>query len=132
MSYWKVSSGGGVIKIFTPDELCQEMKQSLDYYHDKMLEAQKRGDYIMEEAEQHVKDYKEKELKEYSARIARCPIEFNSDKEMIEYQQFKKEHQMCTGYEPMIQIWGCGIGIGYKLKCAGCGITKDITDTEAW
>lgn len=132
MSFHWREDNGKLIKIFTPDELCQEIKQSLDYYYERMLAAQKRGDLTMEKAERHVKDYKDKELKEYSSRIARCPIEFNSDKEMIEYQQFKKEHQMCTGYEPMIQVWGCGIGVGYKLKCAGCGITKDITDTEAW
>lgn len=132
MSYWKVSSGGGVMKIFTPDELCQEMRQSLDYYHDRMLEAQKRGNRTMEEAEQHVKDYKDKELKEYSDRIARCPIEFNSDKEMVEYQQFEKEHEECTDFKPMVRITGHGLGLLYELKCAGCGKEEHITDTEAY
>ena len=91
-----------------------------------------RKDYI--NARQEV--YKDEVIERLNKELERYrenSLQVLSDKEMLQFKEFKHTHyRSCGTSDVWIFLSPIGIGTAIKLKCPKCGEEVDITDCDNW
>ena len=91
-----------------------------------------RKDYI--NAKQEV--YKDKVVERLNKELERYrnnSLQVLSDKEMLQFKEFKHSHyKSCGTSDVWVLLSPTGIGTAIKLKCPKCGEELDITDIDHW
>ena len=91
-----------------------------------------RKDYINARQEVY-KDEVVERLNEELERYRNNSLEVLSDKEMLQFKEFKHSHyKSCGTSDVWILLSPTGIGTAIKLKCPKCGEELDITDCDHW
>ena len=66
-------------------------------------------------------------------RYRKNSLEVLSDKEMLQFKEFKYSHyKSCGTSDVWVLLSPTGIGTAIKLKCPKCGEELDITDINHW
>lgn len=91
-----------------------------------------RKDYINARQEVYKDEVVERLNKELE-RYRKNSLQVLSDKEMLEFKEFKHSHyKSCGTSNVWILLSPTGIGTAIKLKCPKCGEELDITDCDHW
>ena len=91
-----------------------------------------RKDYINARQEVYKDEVVERLNKELE-RYRKNSLEVLSDKEMLQFKEFKYSHyKTCGTSDVWILLSPTGIGTAIKLKCPKCGEEVDITDINHW
>ena len=91
-----------------------------------------RKDYINAKQEVYKDEVIERLNKELE-RYRKNSLEVLSDKEMLQFKEFKHSHyKSCGTSDVWILLSPTGIGTAIKLKCPKCGEELDITDCDHW
>ena len=106
------------------------LKKQIDLL-EKDKESYKK-DYI--DAKQEVyKDELAERLNKELERYRKNSLQVLSDKEMLEFKEFKHSHyESCGTSDTWVLLSPTGIGTAIKLKCPKCGEEVDITDIDHW
>lgn len=70
-------------------------------------------------------------LKSLSDKILVNNTFYLSEKEKVQYDQFRTEHKHC-GMGISTTFTPCGIGLSVGIKCMVCKAEIDITDIDYW
>ena len=128
-------------KVYSPEELTEIVKESVEFYHNQYEEAIAKTKKTKEELRQEVKKEYENELKNLREWQQLTLIHFNSQKEKEAYENFWNEHNekhygtklRKIGLGDLILYpYGSGIGCGLTVECPKCHEKKDITDYTCW
>ena len=91
-----------------------------------------RKDYINAKQEIY-KDEVVERLNEELERYRNNSLQVLSDKEMLQFKEFKHSHyKSCGTSDVWVLLSPTGIGTAIKLKCPKCGEELDITDCDHW
>ena len=91
-----------------------------------------RKDYINAKQEVYKDEVVERLNKELE-RYRKNSLEVLSDKEMLQFKEFKHNHyKSCGTSDVWVLLSPTGIGTVIKLKCPKCGEEVDITDIDHW
>ena len=91
-----------------------------------------RKDYINAKQEVY-KDEVVERLNEELERYRKNSLQVLSDKEMLQFKEFKHSHyKSCGTSDTWVLLSPTGIGTAIKLKCPKCGEELDITDCDHW
>ena len=91
-----------------------------------------RKDYINAKQEIYKDEVVERLNKELE-RYRNNSLQVLSDKEMLQFKEFKHSHyKSCGTSDVWILLSPTGIGTAIKLKCPKCGEELDITDCDHW
>ena len=91
-----------------------------------------RKDYINAKQEVYKDEVVERLNKELE-RYRKNSLEVLSDKEMLQFREFKHSHyKSCRTSDTCVLLSPTGIGTIIKLKCPKCGKELDITDCDHW
>lgn len=91
-----------------------------------------RKDYINAKQEIYKDEVVERLNKELE-RYRKNSLEVLSDKEMLQFKEFKHSHyKSCGTSDVWVLLSPTGIGTAIKLKCPKCGEELDITDCDHW
>ena len=91
-----------------------------------------RKDYINAKQEIY-KDEVVERLNEELERYRNNSLQVLSDKEMLQFKEFKHNHyKSCGTSDVWVLLSPTGIGTAIKLKCPKCGEELDITDCDHW
>ena len=91
-----------------------------------------RKDYINAKQEVYKDEVVERLNKELE-RYRKNSLQVLSDKEMLEFKEFKHSHyESCGTSDVWVLLSPTGIGTAIKLKCPKCGEEVDITDIDHW
>ena len=91
-----------------------------------------RKDYINAKQEVYKDEVVERLNKELE-RYRNNSLQVLSDKEMLEFKEFKYSHyESCGTSDIWVLLSPTGIGTIIKLKCCECGEEVDITDIDSW
>ena len=91
-----------------------------------------RKDYINARQEVY-KDEVVERLNEELERYRKNSLQVLSDKEMLQFKEFKYSHyKSCGTSDVWVLLSPTGIGTAIKLKCPKCGEELDITDCDHW
>ena len=91
-----------------------------------------RKDYINAKQEVY-KDEVVERLNEELERYRKNSLQVLSDKEMLQFKEFKHSHyKSCRTSDVWVLLSPTGIGTAIKLKCPKCGEELDITDCDHW
>ena len=91
-----------------------------------------RKDYINAKQEIY-KDEVVERLNEELERYRNNSLEVLSNKEMLQFKEFKHSHyKSCGTSDVWVLLSPTGIGTAIKLKCPKCGEEVDITDIDHW
>ena len=91
-----------------------------------------RKDYINARQEVYKDEVVERLNKELE-RYRNNSLQILSDKEMLEFKEFKHSHyESCGTSDVLVLLSPTGIGTVIKLKCPKCGEEVDITDIDCW
>ena len=91
-----------------------------------------RKDYINAKQEVY-KDEVVERLNEELERYRNNSLQVLSDKEMLQFKEFKHSHyKSCGTSDVWVLLSPTGIGTAIKLKCPKCGDELDITDCDHW
>ena len=91
-----------------------------------------RKDYINAKQEVY-KDEVVERLNEELERYRRNSLQVLSDKEMLQFKEFKLSHyKSCGTNDVWVLLSPTGIGTDIKLKCPKCLAELDITDINHW
>ena len=91
-----------------------------------------RKDYINARQEVYKDEVVERLNKELE-RYRKNSLEVLSDKEMLQFREFKHSHyKSCGTNDVYVLLSPTGIGTIIKLKCPKCGKELDITDCDHW
>lgn len=112
----------------------QVYKKDLDNIKQKFDRLERTISQQRKEIAEFNADTKIQKLKEKLEDLYKHSLLELSDKELQAKDDFKRIHyKTCNnGNDFIYRIIGTGIGNGIRIKCAKCGIEKDITDTESW
>ena len=106
------------------------LKKQIDLL-EKDKESYKK-DYI--DAKQEVyKDEVVERLNKELERYRKNSLQVLSDKEMLQFKEFKHSHyKSCGTSDTWVLLSPTGIGTAIKLKCPKCGEEVEITDIDHW
>ena len=91
-----------------------------------------RKDYINSKDEVYKDEVVERLNKELE-RYRKNSLQVLSDKEMLQFKEFKHSHyKSCGTSDTWVLLSPTGIGTAIKLKCPKCGEELDITDINHW
>ena len=91
-----------------------------------------RKDYINAKREVYKDEVVERLNKELE-RYRNNSLQVLSDKEMLQFKEFKHSHyKSCGTSDTWVLLSPTGIGTAIKLKCPKCGEELDITDCNYW
>ena len=91
-----------------------------------------RKDYLNARQEVYKDEVVERLNKELE-RYRKNSLEVLSDKEMLQFKEFKHSHyKSCGTSDVWVLLSPTGIGTAIKLKCPKCGGELDITDCDHW
>ena len=91
-----------------------------------------RKDYINARREVYKDEVVERLNKELE-RYRNNSLEVLSNKEMLQFKEFKHSHyKSCGTSDVWVLLSPTGIGTAIKLKCPKCGDELDITDCDHW
>ena len=91
-----------------------------------------RKDYINAKQEIY-KDEVVERLNEELERYRNNSLQVLSDKEMLQFKEFKHSHyKSCGTSDVWVLLSPTGIGTAIKLKCPKCLAELDITDCDHW
>ena len=91
-----------------------------------------RKDYINAKQEVYKDEVVERLNKELE-RYRNNSLQVLSDKEMLQFKEFKHSHyKSCGTSDVCVLLSPTGIGTIIKLKCPKCGEEVDITDIDHW
>ena len=91
-----------------------------------------RKDYINAKQEVYKDEVVERLNKELE-RYRNNSLQVLSDKEMLQFKEFKHSHyKSCGTSDTWVLLSPTGIGTAIKLKCPKCGEEVDITDIDCW
>ena len=91
-----------------------------------------RRDYINAKQEVYKDEVVERLNKELE-RYRKNSLQVLSDKEMLQFKEFKHSHyKSCGTSDVWILLSPTGIGTIIKLKCPKCLAKLDITDINSW
>ena len=91
-----------------------------------------RKDYLNARQEVYKDEVVERLNKELE-RYRKNSLEVLSDKEMLQFKEFKHSHyKSCGTSDTWVLLSPTGIGTAIKLKCPKCGGELDITDCDHW
>ena len=91
-----------------------------------------RKDYINVRQEVYKDEVVERLNKELE-RYRNNSLQLLSDKEMLQFKEFKHSHYKSCGISDVwVLLSPTGIGTAIKLKCPKCGEELDITDCDHW
>ena len=91
-----------------------------------------RKDYINAKQEVYKDEVVERLNKELE-RYRENSLQVLSDKEMLQFKEFKHSHyKSCGTSDVWVLLSPTGIGTAIKLKCPKCGEELDITDCNHW
>ena len=91
-----------------------------------------RKDYINAKQEVYKDEVVERLNKELE-RYRNNSLEVLSNKEMLQFKEFKHSHyKSCGTSDVWVLLSPTGIGTAIKLKCPKCGEEVDITDIDHW
>ena len=91
-----------------------------------------RKDYINVKQEIY-KDEVVERLNEELERYRNNSLQVLSDKEMLQFKEFKHSHyKSCGTSDVWVLLSPTGIGTAIKLKCPKCLAELDITDCDHW
>lgn len=91
-----------------------------------------RKDYINARQEVYKDEVVERLNKELE-RYRNNSLEVLSNKEMLQFKEFKHSHyKSCGTSDVWVLLSPTGIGTAIKLKCPKCGEEVDITDIDHW
>ena len=91
-----------------------------------------RKDYINAKQEVYKDEVVERLNKELE-RYRENSLQVLSDKEMLQFKEFKHSHyKSCGTSDVWVLLSPTGIGTAIKLKCPKCGEEVDITDIDHW
>ena len=91
-----------------------------------------RKDYINAKQETY-KDEVVERLNEELERYRYNSLQVLSDKEMLQFKEFKHSHyKSCGTSDVWVLLSPTGIGTAIKLKCPKCLAELDITDCDHW
>ena len=91
-----------------------------------------RKDYINAREEVYKDEVVERLNKELE-RYKKNSLEVLSDKEMLQFKEFKHNHyKSCKTSDVCVLLSPIGIGTIIKLKCPKCGEEVNITDIDHW
>ena len=91
-----------------------------------------RKDYINAKQEVYKDEVVERLNKELE-RYRNNSLQVLSDKEMLQFKEFKHSHyKSCGTSDTWVLLSPTGIGTAIKLKCPKCGEELDITDCDHW
>ena len=91
-----------------------------------------RKDYINAKQEIYKDEVVERLNKELE-RYRKNSLQVLSDKEMLQFKEFKHSHyKSCGTSDTWVLLSPTGIGTAIKLKCPKCGEELDITDCDHW
>ena len=91
-----------------------------------------RKDYINAKQEVYKDEVIERLNKELE-RYRKNSLEVLSDKEMLQFKEFKHSHyKSCGTSDVWVLLSPTGVGTAIKLKCCKCGEELDITDIDNW
>ena len=91
-----------------------------------------RKDYINAKQEVYKDEVVERLNKELE-RYRENSLQVLSDKEMLQFKEFKHSHyKSCGTSDVWVLLSPTGIGTVIKLKCPKCGEEVDITDIDCW
>ena len=91
-----------------------------------------RKDYINAKQEVYKDEVVERLNKELE-RYRNNSLQVLSDKEMLQFKEFKHNHyKSCGTSDVWVLLSPTGIGTAIKLKCPKCGEELDITDCDHW
>lgn len=115
------------------------LKNTFNFYKEEKDKALQCYHKTKEEIIKGIKDDYSEENAHLKERLKLSYGEFNSEKELNAYLNFKRQHEQCrlsykinNGRYPYIIPTGTGVGIHYNVICPICGKQQDITDYEAW
>ena len=132
---WK---DGKFVEIDTPDALSQRVRDTLEYYREKMTYAIGEAMKTREEVAAEIVNKHDEENEELKSELRFTIASVASEQELEAYNAFTKDHLKCRttratgGKMPIIQQIGTGIGVITELTCPVCGAKQDITDTSVW
>ena len=104
----------------------------------------KQIDLLQKDKEDYKKDYinakqevyKDEVIERLNKELERYrnnSLQVLSDKEMLQFKEFKHTHyRSCGTSDVWIFLSPTGIGTAIKLKCPKCGEEVDITDCDNW
>lgn len=78
------------------------------------------------------KDEEIKRLKKEIDDIRVNSLTILNDKERKDTREFSEAHFKSCKSHILYILEGTGIGMGITVKCAKCGVEKDVTDVESW
>ena len=91
-----------------------------------------RKDYINAKQEVYKDEVIERLNKELERYIENS-LQVLSDKEMLQFKEFKHSHyKSCGTSDTWVLLSPTGIGTAIKLKCPKCLAELDITDCDHW
>lgn len=91
-----------------------------------------RKDYINAKQEVYKDEVVERLNKELE-RYRKNSLQVLSDKEMLQFKEFKHSHyKSCGTSDTWVLLSPTGIGTAIKLKCPKCLAELDITDCDHW
>ena len=91
-----------------------------------------RKDYINAKQEVYKDEVVERLNKELE-RYRENSLQVLSDKEMLQFKEFKHSHyKSCGTSDVWVLLSPTGIGTAIKLKCPKCLAELDITDCDHW
>ena len=141
MSYSYDTKTNNFFKVYSPEELTEIVKESVEFYHNQYEEAITEIKKTKEELRQEIKKEYENELNNLREWQRLTLIHFNSQQEQEAYDNFWKTHnEKHYGTKPrkyglgnlILYPFGSGIGNGLTVECPECHEKKDITDYTCW
>lgn len=140
MSYFmKHYRGEPFTEIYNADSFSRLVYDNIKYYQDKAAEATARANKTREEVAAEIENKWEEENKQLKKRLRLSYLEFETENELREYNDFCREHEKCgldskinSGKVPYLIPYYHGIGRSLKVVCPICNEHKDIADIGAW
>ena len=122
----------------------EEMRLRGKKIEDTLDLLKKQIDLLQKDKEDYKKDYinakqevyKDEVVERLNKELERYrnnSLQVLSDKEMLQFKEFKHSHYKTCGTSDMwILLSPTGIGTAIKLKCSKCEEEVDITDIDNW
>lgn len=137
MNYY-VGKNGKCVRILEPQELADNVLQTLLFYKEEMEEARMIAARTQEEVAADIENKFAGENARLNQQLKFSIASVSSEKELEDYNNFVNEHLVCRqtkatgGALPIITQYATGIGMCTKIKCPVCLKEWDITDTSVW
>lgn len=133
-----VLENGDFKHILEPQELVDNVRQTLCYYQDEAMQAREKASKTREEVAREIKNEYAKENRLLNQKLKFSIASVSSEKELNDYNAFVEKHLVCRqtkatgGALPIIKQHATGVGICTKLVCPVCHEEWDITDISVW